>query len=106
MSEQHHSERRLIENEEIMEALNRRVQEQVERIRAEGGDDPDAPVSFFCECSDLTCRERVVITPERYAEIHLDPSRFIVLAGHEIDAIESVVDTWRDYLIVRTNVIG
>lgn len=106
MSDPQPSERRLIENEEIMEALNRRVQEQVARIRSEGGDDPSAPISFFCECSDLTCRARVVISPERYAEIHRDPSQFIVLAGHEVETIESVVDTWRDYLIVRKNVIA
>jgi hypothetical protein len=89
-----------------MEALNRRLQEQVARIRSEADDDPDAPVSCFCECSDLQCRGRILITPDRYAEIHRDPSLFIVLPGHEVETIESVVDTWHDYLIVRKNVLA
>ena len=45
-----------MENEQIMEALNRRIGERVEEIRSETDAPPDAPVRFFCECSDLACR--------------------------------------------------
>lgn len=105
MSGDAHSERRLIENEQIMESLNRRIQEQVARIRAEGEGELSEPVSCFCECSDLACRGRILITPERYEEFHRDPGMFIILAGHEVETIESVVNTWHDYLIVRKNVL-
>lgn len=101
-----YSERRLVENEQIMEALNRRLQEHVARIRAEGEGDGPELVSCFCECSDLACRGRIAITPERYEEIHRDPSLFIVLAGHEDETIESVVDTWMDHLIVRKDLLA
>jgi hypothetical protein len=101
-----YSERRLIENEQIMEALNRRLQEHVARIRSEGDTDPSGLVSCFCECSDLSCRGRIPITPARYADIHRDPSLFIVLAGHEQETIESVVDTWMDHLIVRKRLLA
>ncbi len=100
-----HSERRLVENELITESLNRRLQEHVARIRSEGGQDESAPVSYFCECSDLACRERIQVTPERYEAIHRDPALFIVLAGHEESSVESVVDTWHDQLIVRKHVL-
>ncbi len=101
VSEPQYSERRLMENEQIMEQLNRRLEDHVEDIRSENDDEPNAPVSFFCECSDLACRGRIQVTPARYDEIHRDPHLFFVLAGHELETIESVVDTWRDYLIVR-----
>ena len=42
-----------------MESLNRRLEEVVEQIREEDDLDADAPIAFFCECSDLGCRERV-----------------------------------------------
>lgn len=101
-----YSERRLVENEQVMEALNRRLQEQVARIRSEGDTEASELVSCFCECSDLSCRGRILITPERYEEIHRDPSLFIVLAGHEEETIESVVDTWMDHLIVRKDLLS
>jgi hypothetical protein len=104
--ESSYSERRLIENEQIMEALNRRLQEHVARIRSEGDADQSDLVSCFCECSDLSCRGRILISPERYEEIHRDPSLFIVLAGHEEETIESVVDTWMDHLIVRKRLLA
>ena len=94
-----------MENEQIMEALNRRIGERVEEIRSETDAPPDAPVRFFCECSDLACRGRIAIAPSRFTRIHRDPALFVVLPGHEDSAIETVVDTWGDHVIVRKTVI-
>ena len=98
------SERRLVENEQIMESLNRRLEERIEEIRSESGGDPDADVRFFCECSDIACRGRIALEPSRFEEIHRDPALFIILPGHENSAIEKVVDTWGDHVIVRKTV--
>lgn len=100
------SERRLVENEQIMESLNERLEERVMEIRSETGDiPPDAPVRFFCECSDISCRGRIALAPRRFEEIHRDPALFIILPGHENSAIEMVVDTWGDHVIVRKTVV-
>ena len=95
------SARRLRENEDFMESLNQRMKAMLKEIREERDDDPDAPFGFFCECSDLDCRERVLVEPPRYGEIHADPEQFVLLPGHEIPAIEVVVDQEGGYLIVR-----
>ena len=95
------SPRRARENEEIMEALNRRIEESLERIREEDDLDRDAPIAFFCECSDLGCRDRVHLEPGRFDGIHLDPEQFVVAPGHERIDVERVVDQEGDYLIVR-----
>ena len=95
------SPRRLRENEDFMESLNQRMKAMIEEIREERDDDPDAPFGFFCECSDLDCRERVLLEPPRYGEIHTDPEQFVLVPGHEIPAIERVVDQEGGYLIVR-----
>ena len=95
------SPRRLRENEEFMESLNQRMKALVEEIREERDDDPDAPFDFFCECSDLDCRKRIRMDPRRFEEIHRDPEQFVLLPGHEIPAVEVVVDQEGAYLIVR-----
>lgn len=95
------SPRRLRENEDLMEDLNRRVKERLEQIRVEDDEDPEAPFRFFCECSDLDCRERIEIRPRRYEAIHADTERFVLLPGHEIPAVETVVGEEDGYLVVR-----
>lgn len=100
-----HSARRLAENEQIMESLNRRLEERVEEVRAEDDEDPSAPIGFFCECSDIDCRERISMPPDRYDAIHRDAALFVVVPGHEIEAIETVTETHGDYAVVRKNIL-
>jgi hypothetical protein len=104
MSDVSPSQRRLVENEQIMESLNRRLEERVDEIRTETGAPDSEPVRFFCECSDLQCRGRIALTPERFERIHRDPALFILLPGHENASIETVVDTWGDHVVVRKTV--
>jgi hypothetical protein len=99
------SVRRLVENERIAESLNRRVEERVEEMRAEDDEDQDAPVLFFCECSDLGCRERVSLRPRRFDAIHRDPALFVVVPGHELAVVETVEEHLGDYLVVRKHEI-
>lgn len=98
------SPRRLRENEDLMESLNRRIDERTAQIREEDGLDTDAPVGFFCECSDLDCRQRIAIEPDDYRAIHRDTEQFVLVPGHEIPEIERVVDQQDGYLIVRKTV--
>ncbi len=93
--------RRLRQNEELMEELNRRMERALEEIREEGDDDPDAPIAFLCECSHLDCRARVHLTPSSFDRIHRDPEAFVLVPGHEIRDVERIVDQEGDYLIVR-----
>jgi hypothetical protein len=99
------SARRMAENEQIAEALNRRVEERVEEMRAEEGEDLNAPVSFFCECSDLGCRERVQLTPGRFDEVHRESALCVLVPGHEVLAVETVVEEHPGYVVVRKNII-
>ena len=100
-----HSARRLVENEEIAEALNRHLEERIDEVRTEDDEDRDAPVMFFCECSDLDCRGRISMTPARFHEIHRAPDRYVVLHGHEVEAVETIVGETADYAIVRKNIL-
>lgn len=71
------------------------------RIRDEDDVDRGEPIAFFCECSDLACRARIHLVPQRFERIHADPEQFVLTPGHERPDIETVVDQEDDYLIVR-----
>ena len=95
------SPRRLRENEDLMQSLNERMDDRTSAIRDEDHLDQGAPVAFFCECSDLSCRGRIQLSPATFHEIHRDTERFVLLPGHEIPAIERVVDEGDGFVVVR-----
>ncbi len=84
-----------------MEELNRRMKDRLGEIREEDDQDADAPFGFFCECSDIDCRLRIDIRPRHYEAIHRDSEQFVLVPGHEVPAVERVVDQEDGYLIVR-----
>lgn len=98
------SPRRLRENEETMERINERIDERTEEIRDEDDLEADAPVGFFCECSDLGCTARVPLAPSVFRRIHEDPEQFVLVPGHELLDIERVIDRADGYVVVRKTV--
>jgi hypothetical protein len=94
--------RRLRQNEELMEELNRRIERMLGEIRQDDDEtDADAPIAFLCECSHLDCRERLHLEPSLFDRIHRDPEQFVLVSGHEVPDVERVVDQVGDFLIVR-----
>lgn len=90
------SERRLAENEVIFRRANEGV---AEFLKDEGKS--EKPVSFYCECSNPNCRERVRITAKQYTDWHQSVRHFIALKGHEIPAIEKIVRQEGDYAVLE-----
>jgi hypothetical protein len=56
---------------------------------------------FVCECADADCMETLLVGVQDYRRVRASPRRFIVLAGHEIAALERVVDRCDGYLVVE-----
>ena len=108
------STRRLVENEVIFRERNERLQKSIDNLNAmaeQDGqpddayqNDADTTLSFYCECSDEKCTERVPVKYDDYKEIHKNRRRFLVLKGHEIAAIERVIKEEADYMIIEKNV--
>ena len=57
--------------------------------------------SFVCECLDLNCTKRILLSREEYEELRGSPIRFAVLHGHELRDVEVVVDRTARYLVVQ-----
>lgn len=81
------------------EATIRDVNEGIERGQWPG--DEDTPVGFRCECARLGCNRLVELTVREYEEIRSHPRRFVLLPGHEIPDVETVVATAPGYVIVE-----
>jgi hypothetical protein len=77
----------------------RSVNEGIKRGRWPGeGDDP---IGFRCECARLGCNGLVMLTRAEYEYIRADPRRFVVIAGHELPEIESVVQRRAGYVAIE-----
>ena len=88
-------QQRLSANEVIFRDLN----EGIERGQWPG--EPDAPVGFRCECARLGCNALVRLTLAEYEHVRSDPRRFVMIDGHELPAVETVVETMRGCVIVE-----
>lgn len=101
--------RRLIKNEAIFRDYNENIQQglvELKRMAKETGQedylpDEDPPLHFYCECSNIRCRRRIVLKPKTYDMIHKNRKRFIVVRGHEVGEIEKSVTEKDNYSVVE-----
>ena len=81
------------------ESVYREVNEAIERGLWPG--EGDSLVAFRCECASLECNRLVELTPREYERVRDDPRRFLMLRGHELPEVETVVESHDDYVVVR-----
>lgn len=105
------AERHQIENEMIFRRMNEKVGDDLGALDAmyiEDNDialirDADLVIHFKCECSDENCQIRLPLDLEEYQTIHTDRSTFIVMPGHQVDSIETIVIKDPKYHVVKKN---
>lgn len=81
------------------EAVFRDVNERIEKGLWPG--EPDGPVAFRCECASLGCNMLIELPINAYERVRADPRHFLVLPGHEIPAIERIVERHAEYVVVE-----
>ncbi len=88
-------ERRVARNETLLQQVNEGIEEglsagrQRERVR------------FRCECASLDCNETVELTVGEYERVRQHPRRFVLVPGHELREVETVVQTGPGYVVVQ-----
>lgn len=82
------------------EAIFRNVNEQIEGI-SKALSELTQTMDVVCECGDITCAERIIVTVPTYERVRSDPTLFIVLPGHEQLDVEEVVGDHQSYRVVR-----
>jgi len=88
-------QRRVAANENVF----REVNDAIERGLWPG--EGDSLVAFRCECASLECNQLVELTPNEYERVRENPRRFLVLRGHELTEVETVVEAHGDYVVVQ-----
>ncbi|MGH7195803.1 MAG: hypothetical protein ACREGA_03430 [Candidatus Saccharimonadales bacterium] len=99
----------LAENEAVFREYNEGVQKGLDELKKVAAEEDqqylaqeiNSPLHFYCECADENCRERIQLTPKEYKEVHANRSRFIVVAGHNVAALEKVVGRELEYWVVE-----
>ena len=81
------------------EAMIRDVNEGIERGQWPG--EEDSPVGFRCECARMGCNRLIELSVREYEEVRAHPRRFVVVPGHELPDVETVVEAWPGYVIVE-----
>jgi hypothetical protein len=81
------------------EGLFREVNEGIQRGQWPG-DDTEL-FGYRCECGRLGCNALVPLAPREYERIRSHPKRFVMLPGHELEAVETVVETAAGYVVVE-----
>jgi hypothetical protein len=56
---------------------------------------------YLCECAIQPCRERVSLTREQYEAVRADVKRFVVVPGHVIPDLETVVQSSEGYEVIE-----
>ena len=88
-------QRRLASNE----AVFRRVNEGTHRGQWPG--DEGQQIGFRCECARLGCNSLLELTRDQYEHVRANPRGFIMLGGHELPEVETVVEHCNGYVIVE-----
>ena len=91
-------EERLAQNEIVFRDVNERIKEL-----QSGSWDERSEIGFMCECADATCMAVINLRTDEYEALRKNPRQFGVLPGHQIEDIESVVESHPGYLIVEKN---
>ena len=92
-------EDRIAQNEAVFRLLNERTLE----VLAEMGtvDDRPRPLEIICECGSASCKAMLAVSMEDYERARTDPRWFLVLPGHELPDVESVIVERSEYLFVE-----
>ena len=81
------------------EALFREINERIEA--GTWVSSPADRLAFTCECAALRCNVLVELTVSEYESVRAHPRHFLLAPGHELPAIETVVDRGEGYVVVE-----
>src|SRR5437016_14174953 len=81
------------------QSMFREVNEKIEAVAADLDLLDEIPI--FCECGSANCHEHIALTETEYERPRRFPTHFAVLPGHDLPAVERVVEKNDRYLVVE-----
>jgi hypothetical protein len=92
-------QRRIGENEVIFREVNEHVRGTNETFDVRVGE-----AEFVCECGLASCLERIRLPLADYERVRSEATDFLIVPGHELPEVETVVRQAPGYAVVRKNV--
>ena len=80
------------------QTLFREVNERMEEI---GRDARLVDGELLCECANTDCAKPIPLTLTEYEAVRRIPTHFLVAPGHDVPAIERVVEANERYVVVE-----
>jgi hypothetical protein len=82
-------------NEEVFRSINERIEEGAKQHGVQ------QVLPFHCECATQACLQTIELPPTEYDRIASHRARFVVVPGHELSSVETVVENHSGYLVVE-----
>jgi hypothetical protein len=86
---------RLARNEAIFRVGNERMAAWEERHRETEVEE------YMCECADEECRAKIPLRQSDYEHIRSRSDHFVVVPGHEIPDVETVIEEHGDWVMIE-----
>src|SRR6185437_12406860 len=83
----------------LNEAFFRAVNEQIDALTRDVA--VDANLEIVCECGSADCFDRLSVLRSDYERVRGDETLFIAVPGHEIPAVEDVVERVETHVVLR-----
>lgn len=83
-----------VEAEQHARGINERLFSQVSAT-------PEQPIEFLCECWALECDEHVRLPIVDYFIVHARHDQFVIAPGHDLEAVEHVMERHEGWWVVR-----
>jgi hypothetical protein len=96
MTDDHDRLRRVGENEALYRLVNERIQALSAGVITRSGE-----FGVICECATLDCKLQIMIRPAVYEQARANSDHFIVVPGHQIDQIETVVEDHGSFVVIE-----
>ena len=85
---------RIARTESLFREVNERIAEAAGRFDSQ-------ETEFVCECADAECIDRLEVPLRDYENVREEPTRFLLVPGHEDTRVEQVVGARRGYAVVQ-----
>ena len=82
------------------EALFRAVNEKIDDLNSVFATVTET-FMIVCECGDSGCGDQIEVDARTYEGVRADPTLFMIVPGHEVVEVESIVDRHENFDVVR-----
>jgi hypothetical protein len=94
------TEERLALNEARVREVNETIESANEKLGPAPGED-GLELYILCECGTRGCDQLIEISSAEYRGVRTEPTKFVVVPGHEQAEIERIVEERRRFAIVE-----